>query len=80
MEEMPMSAISTVCRSVLSRRRLMMSVGRGSIHCAHDTASPVRLAFHCDNVADACLISPYQIDICTLHESPYTYLESCPTY
>lgn len=33
MEESTASASSTVCLSVLSRRRLIMSVGRGSIHC-----------------------------------------------
>lgn len=34
-----MSAISTVARSVLSSRRLMMSVGRGSIHCAQHSST-----------------------------------------
>ena len=33
MDDSTASLSSTVCRSVLSRRRLMMSVGRGSIHC-----------------------------------------------
>ena len=33
MEDSTASDSSTVWRSVLSRRRLMMSVGRGSIHC-----------------------------------------------